>query len=159
MTPKGLDDLYRDRVILDHCRHPRNSRDLELPDFSCNAVNPFCGDEVHFQLKVGDDAKISEVGFKGDGCAINQASGSLLSEAIYGLTINEALELSDTFSGMMEDKIFSDQGVGGNIAEMGELAVLHRVREFPIRVKCVLLAWTALGNGIKDYLSDSEHIC
>jgi nitrogen fixation NifU-like protein len=155
MTPESLDDLYRDQVILDHCRHPRNSGSVDLPDFSCSAVNPFCGDEVHFQLKVGNNARISEVGFKGEGCAINQASGSLLSEAIHGLTVSEALELSCDFSLMMEKKTCIDLGGGGrNIAEMGELAALYRVREFPIRVKCALLAWTALDNGIRDYLNN-----
>ena len=154
MTPESLDDLYRDQVILDHCRHPRNSGDVELPDFSCSAVNPFCGDEVHLQLKVGCNARISEVGFKGDGCAINQASGSLLSEAIYGLTIKEALDLSNAFNVMMGKKPCNKRDADSNIVEMGELAVLYRVLEFPIRVKCALLAWTALDNGIRDYLKN-----
>lgn len=87
MDRTKIDDIYRDRVILDHCRNPRNISPIEHCDLLGDAVNPFCGDEVHFQIGLSDEV-IENVRFTGDGCAINMASGSLLSEAVKGLTLS-----------------------------------------------------------------------
>ena len=86
MALGSLNDLYRDKVILDHCRHPRNSVVPNSPDICCEAVNPFCGDEIRFQLKLDYRSRIKEVGFQGEGCAINQAAGSIVSDSLIGLT-------------------------------------------------------------------------
>ena len=150
MSLGSLDDIYRDRVILDHCRNPRNRRTLESPDFSCDAVNPFCGDEIHIQITLGGNGRIKEVGCQSEGCAINQAAGSLLSQSILGLTVDQAGNLSSTFVMMMKSK--SSDPVSNHedeIIDTSELSALYQVREFPVRIKCVLLAWTALDKGLE----------
>ena len=150
MSPVSLDDIYRDRVILDHCRNPRNRRTLEAPDFSSDAINPFCGDEIHIQIKLGYNGRIKEVGCQSEGCAINEAAGSLLSQSIHGLTMDEAGNLSSKFVTMMKKKSSDPvSNHGDEIIKMSELSALYQVREFPVRIKCVLLAWTALDKGLE----------
>ena len=144
MDRSNIDDIYRDRVILDHCRNPRNISPIERYDLSGDAVNPFCGDEVHFQISLSSENRIEDVQFAGDGCAINMASGSLLSEATKGLTIGQASELSIRFVESMRKSI--DQNLDQEF--MGELSALISVRHFPVRIKCALLAWSALEDAI-----------
>lgn len=144
MDRSNIDDIYRDRVILDHCRNPRNILPIERYDLSGDAVNPFCGDEVHFQISLSSENRIEDVQFAGDGCAINMASGSLLSEAMKGLTIGQASELSIRFVESMRKSI--DQNLDQEF--MGELSALISVRHFPVRIKCALLAWSALEDAI-----------
>lgn len=84
-TFTGMDDLYRD-FILDHYRNPRNAGILENPDASFEDVNPLCGDKIRMDLKI-DDGVVTDVKFKGRGCAISQASASLLTEEIKGKTL------------------------------------------------------------------------
>ena len=141
MVRPSLDDLYRDKVILDHCRNPRNSGELKCPDLKADAVNPFCGDEIHFQLLIDSHNLVRSVGVQEEGCAINRASGSLFSEAIIGKTISEVSDFSRAFSRIMESH---DSHGLEYVRQFGDIAVLFRVREFPIRIKCALLASSAL---------------
>ena len=145
MVPSGLDDLYRDRVILDHCRNPRNFERLDDPDFCGDAVNPFCGDEIHLQVSFNCEGKVDEVGFQGEGCAINIAAGSLMSNAVLGLDRPQILDLKRYFTSVMNDDIdveFEDS------AALGELSALLSVKEFPVRIKCVLLSWSTINESI-----------
>ncbi|MBS21959.1 MAG: SUF system NifU family Fe-S cluster assembly protein [Chloroflexi bacterium] len=144
MDQTNIDDIYRDRVILDHCRNPRNTLPVERCDLSGDAVNPFCGDEVHFQISLSSKDLIENVSFAGDGCAINMASGSLLSEAVKGLTIGEASELSIKFVESMRKS--DDLSVDHEF--IGELSALISVKHFPVRIKCALLAWSALEDAL-----------
>jgi len=149
MALGSLNDLYRDKVILDHCRNPRNAAVLDSPDVSCEAVNPFCGDEIRFQINLDDNNRVMEVGFQGEGCAINQAAGSIVSEALKGLTLSDVLELSIFFSSLMKASLPKEVVAADEEAiNLGELSALYKVREFPVRVKCALLAWSALDSGI-----------
>ena len=143
MEPDELDHLYRDD-ILDHCRHPRNSAVVESPDISASAVNPFCGDEVSLQA-VLEDGCISRTGVQGRGCAINQASASMLSEAISSKTVEETEALAERFRRMMRGETEAEQ------EDLGTLGALAEVRQFPVRIKCALLAWSALEEGIEDF--------
>jgi len=86
-TFTGMDELYRD-FILDHYRNPRNSGTLENPDASFEDINPLCGDKIRMDLKLKDGV-VTDVKFKGRGCAISQASASLLTEQIKGKTLEE----------------------------------------------------------------------
>ena len=142
MVVNDLDDLYRD-PILDHCRHPRNPDLVESPDLSGQAVNPFCGDEVDLQI-VLDNGHVARVGAQGRGCAINQASTSMLSEAIRGKTIKEIEELSNRFKEMMRGPEPSEVEIQG----LDDLRSLSGVRQFPVRIKCALLCWSALEEAI-----------
>ena len=147
MDLKRVDDLYRDKVILDHCRNPRNADYLDNSDIHCDAINLFCGDEVHIQINVDDFRKITNVGYQSEGCAINQAAGSLISEYIKGLDLSQVHNFISEFSNMLEDKstLDFDEEL---IPKLGDLTVLYRVKEFPIRIKCVLLSMTALETGL-----------
>lgn len=140
-----LDDLYGD-AILDHCRHPRNHDRLESPEISGRAVNPFCGDEVDLQIVV-ESGIISRVGVQAAGCSINQASASMLSEALAGKTVDDALQLSDLFRRAMGGSEPSEE----ELRRLGGLSALFGVQRFPVRIKCSLLALSALAEGIEDY--------
>ena len=143
MTP-NLDEIYRDDVILDHRRNPRNPQRLDAADIVMDGVNPFCGDEIHFQIRLDHESRVSEVGFQGEGCSINQATGSMLSEAIKGMTLDEAARLSERFHLMMEGPPPSHD----QTQALGDLGALAKVRDFPVRIKCALLAWSTLEDGI-----------
>ena len=140
-----LDDLYGD-VVLDHCRSPRNNDFLDVADRCAEGVNPFCGDEIHFQLLVDSHDSVQAVGAQGVGCAINRASGSLFSEAIIGKTINEVSDFSRAFSRIMESHDLHESEYA---RQFGAISALFRVREFPVRIKCALLASSALTTNLR----------
>ena len=144
MALDDLDGLYRD-VILDHCRNPRNRDRVEDPDIIADGVNPFCGDEVYLQVTLDAEGRIARIGLQAVGCAINQASGSMLTEAVRGRTVSEAASASETVRSMMS-------GSGQAAAAVGSpLDALAGVREAPVRVKCALLAWSTLDDGIEEH--------
>jgi nitrogen fixation protein NifU and related proteins len=130
-----LADLYRD-VILDHNRRPRNFGPLEAADASAEGVNPLCGDRLALRLKLDAD-RIEDIRFEGQGCAISTASASLMTEAVKGRTRAEALEIFDRVHRLLtEEEASSD--------DLGKLAALSGVREYPSRVKCASLCWHTL---------------
>ncbi len=145
MALGNLDDIYRDDLILEHRRHPRNPSNIPDADVIADGVNPFCGDEIHFQIVLDDQSRVSQVGFQGEGCSINQATGSMLSEAIKGLTLAEAEALSVSFHRMMQGPDPSPS----ELDKLGDLGALAKVREFPVRIKCALLAWSTLEDAIE----------
>jgi nitrogen fixation NifU-like protein len=143
MALERLDDLYRD-AILDHRRNPRNAAKLEDFDTTGDAVNPFCGDEIHLQLKQDGQGRITAVGLQGEGCSINQASGSMLTDAIRGKTPQEIRELTDQLRKMMQ----GDPDAEAYLNSAGDLRNLVGVREYPVRIKCALLPWSAIGDAL-----------
>lgn len=143
MALERLDDLYRD-AILEHRRNPRNADKLEDFDTTGDAVNPFCGDEIHLQLKQDDQGRVVAVGMQGEGCSINQASGSMLSEAIKGKTPQEIRTLTDDVRKMMRGEPEAE----ALLESEGELRNLIGVREYPVRIKCALLPWSALDDAL-----------
>ena len=145
MESPSLDELYHD-AILDHRRNPRNQAVLESPDTSAKAVNPFCGDEVDIQLVLAD-GRVSEVGVQAVGCSINQSTASMLSEAVVGKTAKEIRHLAGVFEGIMEGASPS----ASDVAEMFDLPTLSAVREYPVRIKCALLSWSALDEALGGY--------
>ena len=146
----GAIDPPQQQLILDHYRNPRNSRALDNPDIQATEVNPFCGDEATIQARISNGV-LAEVGIHGVGCSICQASLSLLSEAVLHQTPAEASALSATFQRMMQGQsIDADES-----ARLGDLAGMVSVRSYPIRVKCALLAWVALDQGLQNHLASS----
>jgi nitrogen fixation protein NifU and related proteins len=139
-----LDDLYRD-VILDHNRRPRNFGPLEPADASAEGVNPLCGDRLTLRLNLAAD-KIEEIRFEGEGCAISTASASLMTEAVKGKTRAQALELFERVH-----RLLTDDGASGD--DLGKLAALSGVREYPARVKCASLCWHTLASVLNSPLS------
>ena len=133
-----LAGLYQE-VIIDHGRQPRNFGELEGATGTAEGFNPLCGDQVSVYVKLAD-GRIADIAFQGAGCAISQASASLMTMALKGKSQDEALELFERVHAMLTE------GPNANVApeEVGKLAVLCGVWEFPMRVKCAILAWHTL---------------
>ena len=91
-----MDALYREQ-ILEHYKHPHNFGHLADPDLEFEDVNPLCGDELKVELKVDDDRRITDVAFSGQGCAISQASASMVSDEVKGMSVDELLKLDKQF--------------------------------------------------------------
>lgn len=139
-TP-DLRDLYQD-VIFDHYRRPRHFGHLPQVNRSAQGDNPLCGDCLELELFMDDAGCIQDVAFTGEGCAISTASASLLTEAVQGKRVDEALTLFVQMHCILVD------GDTGAEAGLGKLAVLAGVRQFPARVKCAMLAWHTLRNAL-----------
>ena len=139
-----IDDLYRD-AILDHYRNAGKKVKIASPDVEHEGYNPFCGDRVVLQLKLTDGV-VEEASFYGEGCSISRASASMMTDLLKGRTIEEAQDLAELFRRLMD---------GLPISEKGELAAFQAVRKFPVRIKCVLLPWTTLEEGIEQHRSGS----
>jgi nitrogen fixation NifU-like protein len=137
-----LRDLYQE-VILDHGRHPRNHRRLNQADRSAKGDNPMCGDRVEVFLRLGHDGRIVEAAFDGRGCAISQASASLMTELVQGCLPDEASAIGTALRTLARTGAcpVCDGPVG---LAMERLAPLGGVSEYPSRVKCATLAWHAL---------------
>jgi nitrogen fixation protein NifU and related proteins len=138
--PAGFDelrDLYQE-VILDHGRKPRNQFRLEVFDATARGDNPMCGDRVEVFLKLSD-GRIERASFLGRGCAISQASASLLTELVPGMTPEEARGLGARLREMAKSGTRDD-----STPALERLSALLGVHEFPSRVKCATLAWHAL---------------
>src|SRR5688572_14040728 len=149
----NLEALYQE-VILDHNRKPRNFREMENADRRIEGRNPLCGDEITLWLKLDDD-RVSDVSFKGSGCAISKSSASLMTSSVKGKTVAETLQLFDRFHQMITGKLTESER-----AAMGSLASLGGVSKFPIRVKCASLAWHALKSALEGSGAEisTEHV-
>ena len=133
-----LSDLYQE-VILDHNRRPRNFGPLADATRVAKGHNPLCGDRLTLYVQLDAD-RVSDVKFEGSGCAISKASASLMTDAVKGRTIGEAMALFGRVHAMLTTPM--DQPVDDE--QVGKLAVLSGVREFPVRIKCASLAWHTL---------------
>ena len=134
-----LDDLYR-RVIMDHYKTPRNSGAYEDGAVVVEMNNPTCGDRISLQMKVKDGI-IEGAKFKGEGCSISLASASMMTDAVKGKKVEEALKIAQDFSALMkgEDPEF----------EYEDIQALSGVTKFPARIKCATLPWNAMKKGIE----------
>ncbi|MBI5171927.1 MAG: SUF system NifU family Fe-S cluster assembly protein [Candidatus Obscuribacter sp.] len=139
-----VDDLYRE-TILDHYHNPRNHGCIENATTSVEGVNPLCGDELTLYLKVNEAGLIEDIKMNAHGCSINTASGSMMSEAILGQTVERAKEIIESFKNMMLTK-------GEELPldeEMEDLEALRGVKKYPVRIKCALLPWNTLLEGLE----------
>ena len=134
-----LDELYRD-VILDHYRNPRHRGSLADPSGHFEGLNPVCGDEVTMDLRI-EAGRIGGIGVGGVGCSISQASASMLADRLQGRTVDEARSVIAKVRAMM---------LNGEepSADLGDLEALAGVAKFPVRVKCALLSWNVLEQGL-----------
>lgn len=137
MSFNNLDSLYR-QVIMDHYKSPRNYGTLSDNALTLEMNNPTCGDRIEVHLMIEDD-RIKDVKFEGEGCSISLASASMMTEAVKGQKLVDALTMSETFSRLMLGEIdeLSDQ-------DMGDAEALQGVSKFPARIKCATLAWKAM---------------
>jgi nitrogen fixation NifU-like protein len=134
-----LDDLYR-RVIMDHYKTPRNRGKIESDAVSIELNNPTCGDKITLQLQIADNL-VKDAKFIGDGCSISLSSASMMTDAVKGKSLDEALQIAEDFSGLMK---------GQDVEfEYEDIEALSGVNKFPARIKCATLAWNALRKGIE----------
>lgn len=140
-----FDDLYRE-VILDHYRRPRNRGRLGGATATAEGMNPVCGDNVVLDVRV-EDGCIAALGFEGEGCSISLASASMLTQEVAGHTPSEAAAIADGVTGMLVEG--REPG-----HELGDLAALEGVAQFPARVKCALLCWNVLRQALGEEMRD-----
>lgn len=138
-----LQDLYQE-VVIDHSKRPRNFRKVEDATRAVEGYNPLCGDQLTLYVKLVGGV-IEDIGFHGEGCAISKASASLMTEALKGKTQEEALALFGRVHSLLTD------GPKGEVKpeDVGKLAALSGVWEFPMRVKCATLAWHTLRSALE----------
>lgn len=142
MSFNNLDTLYR-QVIMDHYKNPRNKGVLEDGSLTINMNNPTCGDRIQLTMKV-EDGIVTDAKFEGEGCSISMSSASMMTQAIKGRNIKDALKLSKIFSDMMQGKDYDDS------IDLGDIEALQGVAKFPARIKCATLAWKAMEKGINE---------
>ncbi len=133
-----LSDLYQE-VILEHNKNPRNFREIETADQYADGKNPLCGDALRVYVSFDGD-KISDVAFKGSGCAISKASASMMTQAVKGKTKDEAEGIFDEFHKMVTGELDTESEENN----LGKLKIFSGVLEFPARVKCASLSWHTL---------------
>jgi len=157
-----LSDLYQE-IILDHGKTPRNRREMSDHTHSAEGYNPLCGDQIKVWLKVEGDT-VADASFSGNGCAISQASASMMTQAIKGQSLEKVEELFGLFRGAVTategtegcdhdheptyDDSFGDE-------RLGELSCLTGVRKYPNRIKCATLAWHAMHSALANELTAS----
>lgn len=136
------EELYKE-IIVDHSQTPRNHGVFENPTHQHHGHNPLCGDEVELQFSVKDGI-IQKVMFQGSGCAISQASASMLTQQLVGKTTEQALEELELFREWMRAR-----GVSECPDCLGDFQAMAGVRVYPARVKCALLAWTTFEEALE----------
>ena len=132
-----LQDLYKE-IVLDHYRRPRHRHEIEDAEIEEHLNNPLCGDEVTVYANLRNEGL--EVGFTGRGCAISQASASMLAERLAGKSQGEAEEEISAFLQMMRTEPNED---------LGDLVALKNVVQTPNRIRCAILAWDAMKRGME----------
>jgi nitrogen fixation NifU-like protein len=138
-----LADLYQE-VVIEHSKNPRNFKKVENATHTAEGFNPLCGDHLMLYMTLTNE-RISEIGFLGDGCAISKASASLMTAAVKGKNQEEALALFGSVRSLLTDGPSAKTEKG----QLGKLAALSGVWEFPMRVKCATLAWHTLKNALE----------
>ena len=143
-----LDGLYG-KSIMDHYRSPRHRSPLASSDIEFEEFNPFCGDRIILQLKLDDAGRIAQVSSRSEGCSIIQATASMMAEALLDKSLEQAAALDQAFRAIMRG-----EGLDQRFApELGDLLAMQVVREYPVRIKCALLPWLALEEGMESHES------
>ena len=138
-----LNSVYTD-LIMHHNNKKENKGELENPDLSEHGHNPNCGDDITLDLKIEDEI-IKEAVFHGSGCAISQASTSIMIDLIKGKSVEEALELVDTFIKMIKKEIDDKE----ELKKLKDARALQNISNMPARVKCAVLSWHTLKEALK----------
>ena len=138
----GLEDLYRE-IILDHYKNPRNRGELPPPAVRTEGHNPLCGDEIEVYLQV-ENGTVTDVRIGGQGCSISQSSASMMSAAVKGKKVEDVRALVSRFKNMMS----IEEGEPDASVTLGDLEALQGVVKFPVRIKCAVLAWNTLAEGL-----------
>jgi nitrogen fixation NifU-like protein len=145
MTDNALRELYQE-VILDHSRHPRHYGAMDHASHKAEGYNPLCGDRVTVYLQLGEDGRVADIKFEGKGCAISQASASMMVDMLKGRTQAEAEKLMQGFLHLVKGEDASDLPED----DRERLDVMGGISEFPMRVKCATLAWHTYKNAVEE---------
>ena len=145
---EDLTDVYND-LIMEHSMNSYNKKKLEGADYSEIGHNPNCGDEITLELKL-DGNKIEDMAFTGHGCAISQASTSIMIDTLRGKTIEEAKEIIKIFIEMIKRETTDEN----QLKKLEDAIAFRNVSNMPARVKCALLAW----HTIEDMLNKDDNI-
>ena len=143
---EDLSDVYNE-LIMEHSMNSYNKKKLENADFCEIGHNPNCGDEITLELKINEN-KIQDMAFSGHGCAISQASTSIMIDTLKGKTISEAKEIIKTFIEMIKRETTNDE----DLKKLEDAIAFRNVANMPARVKCALLAW----HTIEDILNKND---
>lgn len=135
---EDLENVYNE-LIMEHSMNSYNKKKLEHADFCEIGHNPNCGDEITLELNVKDGV-IEDMAFSGHGCAISQASTSIMIDTLKGKTLEEAKEIIKTFIGMIKREITDEE----ELEKLEDAIAFQNVSHMPARVKCALLAWYTL---------------
>ncbi|MGM9973079.1 MAG: Fe-S cluster assembly sulfur transfer protein SufU [Clostridiaceae bacterium] len=138
-----LNSIYTE-LIMEHNSSTRNKRHLQEADVIEKGHNPSCGDEIFLEVKFREDI-IEDLAFTGTGCAISQASASMMIDLLKGKSKDEALSLVETFLGMIKREINSED----ELEILGDAIALQNISNMPARVKCAVLAWHTLKESVK----------
>ncbi|WP_071026780.1 Fe-S cluster assembly sulfur transfer protein SufU [Peptoniphilus raoultii] len=133
-----LKQIYT-QMVMEESRSTRNKRDLENPTHKELGHNPSCGDEITLQLDV-EDEKIKDISYTGNGCAISQASTSIMCDTVKGMEVKKTIELADKFIAMIKGEIRDEN----ELEDLGDGIAFINIRNMPARVKCAVLAWYTL---------------
>jgi nitrogen fixation NifU-like protein len=147
---ENINDLYRD-IIMDHYKYPRGRKRIDKADVKNEGKNPVCGDEIELSLKV-DNGSISDLGVECAGCAISVASGSMLADSLKGKSLAEVRKIAQIVKEVLKGDKPEEE------IDLGDLEALEGVKNFPVRVKCALLAWTTLIDGLESWESKKPKI-
>ncbi len=134
----NIDDIYND-FIMEHSMNSYNKKKLDKPDFCEIGHNPNCGDEITLEVNLNGNI-IEDMAFSGHGCAISQASTSIMIDTLKGKNIQEAKDIISTFIGMIKREITDE----AELEKLEDAIALKNVAHMPARVKCALLAWHTL---------------
>ena len=140
---EDLTDIYND-LIMEHSMNSYNKKKIENPTYCEMGHNPNCGDEIEIQLKLNGNI-IEDMAFTGHGCAISQASTSIMIDTLRGKTIEEAKEIVGTFIGMIKREITDEE----ELEKLEDAIAFKNISNMPARVKCALLAWHTIENILK----------
>lgn len=132
---EDLTAVYNE-LIMEHSMNSYNKRKLEKTDYEQIGHNPNCGDEITLELKLNGNI-IEDMAFSGHGCAISQASTSIMIDTLKGKTLEEAQEIVNTFIGMIKREITNEE----TLKKLEDAIAFKNVANMPARVKCALLAW------------------
>jgi nitrogen fixation NifU-like protein len=147
-TPQ-LASLYQE-LILEHYKRPRRQGRIEQPDVDIHMMNTSCGDEVRLQLRVTKGV-VEDARFQGSGCSISQASLSMMADLLVGKSTADALALTGRFKELMHGDASAARD-----KQLGDLRALAGVAAYPVRIKCALLGWNALEEGLRKLAEEGK---
>lgn len=140
---EDLTDIYND-LIMEHSMNSYNKKKIENPTYCEMGHNPNCGDEIEIQIKLNENV-IEDMAFTGHGCAISQASTSIMIDTLKGKTVEEAKEIIKTFIDMIKRETQNEE----DLKKLEDAIAFKNISNMPARVKCALLAWHTIENILK----------